>query len=30
MPLVICVPLNDTTSIITGIPPYKVSNNTEK
>lgn len=29
MPLVICVPLNETTSLITGIPPYRSSNNTE-
>ena len=30
MPLVICVPLNESTSLITGIPPYRANNNTEK
>jgi len=29
LPLIVCVPLNETSSLITGIPPYKSSNNTE-
>jgi cell division control protein 45 len=30
LPFVICMPLNETTSLITGIPPYRTINNTEK
>lgn len=29
LPLIICMPLNDTTSMITGVPPYRPSINTE-
>lgn len=29
MPLILCVPSNDSTTVITGIPPYRASNNTE-
>lgn len=29
LPLVICIPLNDTTSMITGVPPYRPHINTE-
>ena len=30
MPFIICIPLNENTSLITGVPPYRASNNTEK
>lgn len=29
LPLIICIPLNDTTSMITGVPPYRHTINTE-
>lgn len=29
LPLIICIPLNETTSMITGVPPYRHSINTE-
>lgn len=29
LPLIICIPLNDTTSMITGVPPYRPNINTE-
>lgn len=29
LPLIICIPLNDTTSMITGVPPYRPTINTE-
>ena len=30
MPLIICIPLNETNTLIAGVPPYRASNNTEK
>jgi len=29
LPLIICVPIDDSTTLITGVPPYRSSNNTE-
>jgi cell division control protein 45 len=29
MPFIICIPLNETTTLITGVPPYRPSNNCE-
>ena len=30
MPFIICIPLNENTTLITGVPPYRPTNNTEK